>query len=71
MTTEKIDVNDGKPWSQMDLWDLKNRSSMETLSSRWTSSAAAGRPTRCGAKPTSWAWNTEASVACRFAAAWS
>ena len=24
MTTELIDANDGKPWSEMDLWDLKN-----------------------------------------------
>ena len=23
-TTEKIDANDGNPWSEMDLWDLKN-----------------------------------------------
>jgi hypothetical protein len=22
--SNKVDLNDGKPWSEMDLWDLKN-----------------------------------------------
>jgi hypothetical protein len=24
MTSGQIDANDGNPWSEMDLWDLKN-----------------------------------------------